>query len=174
MLLGTLGAILLGNLSPGKGIVRPGSGSKKGKGIGRARYGKKIGFLMPPHTLSIIKMNQDLIEFFQEIICLKNKNCGIRNEPLWYADVGTHWIALLCNKNEIVYFDSFGVEHIPEEIKEFIGNKNIKANIFQGQANNSVTCGYLCIRFIVFVLAGKKMADFTSLFSPYHFKRTTR
>ena len=33
-------------------------------------------------------------------------------------------------KNEIVYFDSFGVEHIPKEIKEFIGNRNIKANIF--------------------------------------------
>ena len=42
-----------------------------------------------------------------------------------YADVGTHWIALFCNKNEIVYFDSFGVEHVPEKIKEFIGNKNI-------------------------------------------------
>ena len=47
-----------------------------------------------------------------------------------YADVGTHWIALFCNRNEIVYFDSFGVEHIPEEIKKFIGNKHIKANIF--------------------------------------------
>ena len=47
-----------------------------------------------------------------------------------YADVGTHWIALFCNRNEIVYFDSFGVEHVPEEIHEFIGNKNIKANIF--------------------------------------------
>ena len=47
-----------------------------------------------------------------------------------YADVGTHWIALFCNRKEIVYFDSFGVEHVPEEIKEFIGNKNIKANIF--------------------------------------------
>ena len=47
-----------------------------------------------------------------------------------YADLGTHWIALFCNRNEIVYFDSFGVEHIPEEIKEFIGNKNIKTNIF--------------------------------------------
>ena len=47
-----------------------------------------------------------------------------------YADVGTHWIALFCNRNEIVYFDSFGVEHVPKEIKEFIGNKNIKANIF--------------------------------------------
>ena len=47
-----------------------------------------------------------------------------------YADVGTDWIALFCNRNEIVYFDSFDVEHIPEEIKEFIGNKNTKANIF--------------------------------------------
>ena len=48
-----------------------------------------------------------------------------------YADVGTHRIALFCNRNEIVYFNSFGVEHVPEEIKEFIGNKNIKANIFR-------------------------------------------
>ena len=42
-----------------------------------------------------------------------------------YADVGTHWIPLFCKKSEIVYFDSFVVQHIPEEIKEFIGNKNI-------------------------------------------------
>ena len=32
-----------------------------------------------------------------------------------YADVGTHWITLFCNRNEIVYFDSFGVKHVPEE-----------------------------------------------------------
>ena len=37
-----------------------------------------------------------------------------------YADVGTHWIVLFCNMNEIVYFDSFGVEHVPEEIKKFV------------------------------------------------------
>ena len=48
-----------------------------------------------------------------------------------YADVGTHWIALFCNRNEIVYFDSFGVEHVPEETKEFIGNKNIKITFFE-------------------------------------------
>ena len=48
-----------------------------------------------------------------------------------YADAGTHWIALFCKRNEIVYFNSFGVEHVPEEIKEFIGNKNIKSNIFE-------------------------------------------
>ena len=47
-----------------------------------------------------------------------------------YAYVGTHWVALFCNRNKIVYLDSFGVEHIPKEIKKFIGNKNIKVNIF--------------------------------------------
>ena len=34
-----------------------------------------------------------------------------------YADVSTHWIALFCRKSEIVYFDSFSVEYVPEEIK---------------------------------------------------------
>ena len=47
-----------------------------------------------------------------------------------YADVGTHWIALFFNRSEIVSFNSFGVAHVPEEIKEFIGNKNMKANVF--------------------------------------------
>ena len=47
-----------------------------------------------------------------------------------YADVGTHQIALFCNRSEIVYFKSFGVEHVPEEIKELVENKNITANIF--------------------------------------------
>ena len=89
-----------------------------------------------------------------------------RNE---YADVGTHWIALFCNRNEIVYFDSFGVEHVPKEIKEFVGNKNIKANIFRVQTNNSVMCGYFCIGFIDFMLAGKKLTDFTNIFSPCDF-----
>ena len=50
-----------------------------------------------------------------------------------YADVGTHWIALFCNRSEIVYFDSFGFEHVPEEIKKFVGNKNIIANIFNSE-----------------------------------------
>ena len=44
MLLGTLGASLLGNLLAGKGIVRAGSGNKKGKGIVRAGYGKEWDF----------------------------------------------------------------------------------------------------------------------------------
>ena len=88
-----------------------------------------------------------------------------------YADIGTHWIDLFCNRNEIVYFDSFGVEHVPEEIKNFVGNKNIIANIFRVQSNNSVMCWYFCIGFIDFMQAGKRLTDFTSLFSPYDFKK---
>ena len=61
-----------------------------------------------------------------------------------YADVGMHWIVLFCRKNKIVYFHSFGVEHVAEKIKEFIGNKNIKANIFRVQTMP----GYFCIGFI--------------------------
>ena len=88
-----------------------------------------------------------------------------------YADLGTHWIALFCNRTEIVYFDSFSVEHISEEIKEFIENKNIIANIFRVQGNNSVMCGYFYIGLIAFILAGKKSTDFTNLFFPYDFKK---
>ena len=73
-----------------------------------------------------------------------------------YADVGTHWIDLFCNRSKIVYFDSFGVEDFPEEIKESIGNKNIIANSFGAETNKSIMCGYFCIKFIDFMLTGKK------------------
>ena len=86
-----------------------------------------------------------------------------------YADVGTHWVALFRKRNEIVYFDSFGVKYDPEEIKEFIGNKNIIANFFRVQANNSIMCGCFCIGFLDFMCTGKKLTDFTSMFSPYDF-----
>ena len=88
-----------------------------------------------------------------------------------YADVRTHWIALFCKNNEMVYFNSFGVEHVPKEIEKFIGHKNIKTNIFIIQSNNSVMCGYFCIGLIDFMFAGKTSIDFTSLCSPYDFEK---
>ena len=93
-----------------------------------------------------------------------------------YADVGTHWIALYANvtNNEVIYFYSFGVEHIPKEIKKFIGNKKIKTNIFRIQAYNSIMCGYFCIGFIDFMFSGKPLIDFTGLFSPYDFEKNDK
>ena len=34
-----------------------------------------------------------------------------------YSDIGTHWVALYVQNNNFTYFDSFGVDHIPKEIK---------------------------------------------------------
>ena len=73
--------------------------------------------------------------------------------------------------NYVTYLDHIGVEHIPKETRTFIGNKNIKANIFRIQACDSIMCGYFCIGFIDFMLAGKTLTGFTNLFSPNNFKR---
>ena len=81
-----------------------------------------------------------------------------------YSNVGTHWIALYVKNNDITYFNSFGVEHIPKEIIKIIGRKNVIANIFRVQAYDSIMCGYFCIRFINFMLAGKKFTGNTNLF----------
>ena len=86
-----------------------------------------------------------------------------------YSDIGTHWVALWVNN--VTYFDSFGIEHIPKDIKAFINNKNIKTNIFRIQAYDSVMCGYFCIGFIDFMFKGKTLTEYTNLFSPYDFKK---
>ena len=75
------------------------------------------------------------------------------------------------NNTNVTYFHSFGVEHIPKEIKEFVKNKNITANIFRIQAYDSVMCGYFCIGFIDFMFKGKTLTEFTNLFSPNNFKK---
>ena len=71
----------------------------------------------------------------------------------------------ILNKN-VTYFDSFGVEHIPKEIKKSINKSIIVTNIFRIQACDLVMCGFFCIGFIDFMLAGKTLIDFTNLFSP--------
>ena len=73
--------------------------------------------------------------------------------------------------NNVTYFDRFGVEHIPKEIRTFINNRNIKTNTFRIQAYDSVMCGYFCIGFIDFMLKGKTLTEFTNLFSPNNFKK---
>ena len=58
-----------------------------------------------------------------------------------YSDIGTHWIALHVQNNDVTYFDSFGVEYILKRIKTFISNKNIKTNIFRIQVYDLIMCG---------------------------------
>ena len=102
-----------------------------------------MGFLMPPHPLTNFEIqryyeNEPRFNgvFSRNHLPFKIKDGAYVINLHEYADEGTHWIALFCNRSEIVYFDSFGVEYVPEEIKNFIGKKNLKANIFPVQAND--------------------------------------
>ena len=89
-----------------------------------------------------------------------------------YSDIETHWVALCVNNNDVTYFDSFGVEHIPKEIKAFIDRSlSITTNIFRIQAYDSIMCGYFCIGFIDFMLVGKTLTEYTNFFSPNKFKK---
>ena len=87
------------------------------------------------------------------------------------SDIGIHYVALYVRNRGVTYFDSFGVEHIPKEIKTFFNNKNIQKNIFRIQAYGSIMCGYFCIGLIDFMLPGKTLTTLANLFSPNNFKK---
>ena len=72
-----------------------------------------------------------------------------------FESIGTHRMALHVNDNNVTCFDSFGVEHIPKEIRKFIGNNNVVTNIYRIQESDSIMYGYFCIRFVDFMLKGK-------------------
>ena len=94
-----------------------------------------------------------------------------------YKSMETHWIALHANGNNCstsynaTYFESFGVERIPKEMKKFIGNKNILTNTYRIQAYNSIICRYFCIGFIDFMLKSKILLDYINLFSPNEYEK---
>ena len=99
---------------------------------------------MPPHSLSNFEIQKyyENNSRFNGVYSRDNLSNKISDGAYVinldeYSDIGTHWIALYVKNNDITYFDSFGVEHIPEEIMKFIGNKNIKTNIFRIQAYDS-------------------------------------
>ena len=114
---------------------------------------KKLNSLLPFHPLT----NFEISEYykneprFKYVYSRNNLPKAIKKGAYVinldeYENMGTHWIALFVKPKYTVYFDSFGIEHIPKEIKHAIGNKEIKANIFRIQA-------------------------YTNLFSPNDFKK---
>ena len=82
-----------------------------------------MGFLILPHPLTNFEIQKYKNEpRFNGVFSRNNLPKKIKDGTYIinldeYANVGTHWIALFCKNNEIVYFDSFGVAYIPKEIK---------------------------------------------------------
>ena len=183
MLLGTLGASLLGNLltggkrivRAGDGIVRAGEGSKKNPNL-----------LLPFHPLTNIEISEYYANeprfngvYWRNNLPNKIKKGAYVINLDEYENTGTSWVSLFVKPKYTVSFDSFGIEHIPKEINKFINNyttkssaiARIKSNIFRIQAYDSIMCRYFCIEFINYMLKGKPLLDYTNLFSPNDFKK---
>ena len=87
---------------------------------------------------------------------------------------GTHWVSLFINKNTAVYFDSFEIEYIPQEVLIKVNDKSITHNIFRIQDNESFMCGFYCVAFIEYMLAEKTLLDYTNLFSLNDYKKNDK
>ena len=83
---------------------------------------------------------------------------------------GKHWVLLFIHKNVTIYFHSFSIECIPQEILNKIRNKSITHNIYRIQDNESIIFGFSCIGFIEYMLVGKTLLDNTNLLSPNDYK----
>ena len=88
---------------------------------------------MPFHPLTNIEINEYYINEprFNVVYSRNNLPKKIKKGAYVinldeYENTGTHCIALFVKTNEVIYFDSFGIEHIPKEIEHAIGNKKIK------------------------------------------------
>ena len=198
MLLGALGASLLGNLlNGGKGIMRTGDGIvRAGEGSGSKK--KNLNLLLPFHPLTNIEISEyhKNEPRFNGVYSRNNLPNTIKKGAYLinldeYENTGAHWVTLFVKTNEAIYFDSFGIGHIPKEINKFINNDTtkssylkrtaessalarIKSNIFRMQEYDSIMCGYFCIEFINYMLKGKTLLDYTNLFSPNDFKKNDR
>ena len=83
-------------------------------------------------------------------------------------------VSLFIDKNTTVYFDSVGIEYIPQEVLNKIKDKSITHNIFRIQDNDSIMCGFYCIAFIEYILAGKTLLDYTNLYYPNDYKKNDK
>ena len=76
---------------------------------------------------------------------------------------GTNWVSLFIDTNVAIYFDSFGIEYIPQKVLNKIKDKSITHNVFRIQDNESIMCEFYFIAFIEYMLAGKTLLDYTNL-----------
>ena len=79
--------------------------------------------------------------------------------------------SLFIDKHTAVYFDSFGIEYIPQKVLKKIKDKSITHNIFRIRDKESIIWGFYCIAFIEYMLSGKTLLDYTNLFSPNDYKK---
>ena len=73
--------------------------------------------------------------------------------------------------NNVIYFDSFGVEISQKKSKNSYETKNIVTNIYRIQACDLIMRGHFYIPFIDDMLEGKILPGYTNLFSPNEYEK---
>ena len=176
MLLGTLGASLL----TGRGLFRAGNNKcncNQVQGLFRAGQGIKKKSLTTFHPLTNFEIQYYFNKenrfngVYSRINFAKLKNGEYVINLDHSRNTGTHWVVIFVKSNEVIYFDSFGVEYIPKEIMERLKKKDIKTSVFRIQDYSSIMCGYFCMLFIEYMLSNKTLTDFTNLFCPWNFEK---
>ena len=105
---------------------------------------------MTPHSLT----NFEIEAYYQNearfngVYCRDNLQIKVKDGAYVinlddYSDIETHWIALYANNKTMTYFDSFGIEHISQEIRVFIADKDIIASIYRIQSYDSIVWVFL-------------------------------
>ena len=80
---------------------------------------------MSPHPLTNFEIQKYQNESRFNGVCSTDNLCEIKDGAYIinldeYSDIGTHQVALYVHNDDVTYFDSFGVEHIPKKIKTLI------------------------------------------------------
>ena len=84
--------------------------------------------------------------FFHKIIYLK-KDGAYAIHLVNKQSKGTHRVSLFIDENTTVYFDSFAIEYVPQEVVNKIKVKSITHSTFRIQSDDFFMCGFYCIAF---------------------------
>ena len=170
MLLGTTAASILANAL---------SGSKEFKSWSRINHSWWDFFLLVLSHFEIQKYYQNEPEF--NGVYLRNNLSKIKDVTHIinldeFESIGTHWIASYLIAENVTYFDSFAVEHMPKKNKnrKFIENKTIITNIYRIQVYSSMVCRYFCIGCIDFMLEGTSSLEYSDLFPPNKYNKNDK
>ena len=191
MLEATLGASLLRNILPGRGmkskmpeyestisglgVIREGEGTirtgEETTTASQSFYCHIILELVLKYK-NIIKMNLNIMMSRDNLHKIKDGAYIVNLDE--YESVRTHWIALYIDGDKVTYANSFRGEYFPKETEKFIDHKNIITNIYKTQAYDSIIWRYIFIGLIDFILKGKSLLEYANLFSPNKYERNCK
>ena len=91
-----------------------------------------------------------------------------------HESLESHCIALYVNAENVTYFDSFRVEHIPKAIRKFLGTKNVSISICRIQEYYFIVYRWFCVGFFDFMLKRKSLLQYANLISPNEYKKNDK